>query len=282
MGNKIDGKSVAEKFRNEISAFIENRKESGQRVPTLAIILVGNDGGSQFYVRNAAKLCEKLGASCEVYNFEENTSEENVINTIEELNAIEEVDGIMLQLPLPERFNEKLVISKIDSKKDVDGLTDVNIGRFFNGDKCFEPCTPKGIIELIKSTGEKIAGKNAVVIGRSNIVGKPVAQLLLNENATVTICHSKTENLKKICSRADILVSAIGKPLSINGEYIKEGAIVIDVGTTMVDGKLTGDVIYEEAIEKAAFVTPVPGGVGAMTTTMLLLNTCEALKENVH
>lgn len=282
MENKIDGKLVAEKYRNEIKAFVDERKEKGLRVPTLAIILVGNDGGSQFYVKNAGKLCEKLGVSCEVYYFEENTSEEDIINTIEELNSIEEVDGIMLQLPLPKKLNEKYIISKIASKKDVDGLTDANIGRFFSGDKCFKPCTPKGIIELIKSTGEKIAGKNAVVIGRSNIVGKPVAQLLLNENATVTICHSKTENIKEICSRADILVSAIGKPLSIGSEYIKAGATVIDVGTTMVDGKLVGDIVYEEAIEKAAFVTPVPGGVGAMTTTMLLLNTCEALRENVH
>lgn len=282
MGQKIEGKLVAEKFRNDITALVQERVEKGLRTPALAIILVGNDGGSQFYVRNAKKLSDTLNVNCEIYKFDENSTEDEVIKTIERLNENKEVDGIMLQLPLPANFNEKYVISKISYDKDVDGLTDVNIGRLFYGGECFTPCTPKGIIELIKSTGIAIAGKKAVVLGRSNIVGKPVAQLLLNENATVTICHSKTQHLKEICSSADILVIAIGQPLMVNDEYIKPGAIVIDVGTTMVEGRLVGDVIFEEAVKKAAFVTPVPGGVGAMTTTMLLLNTCEALKRNVY
>lgn len=282
MGQKIEGKLVAEKFRNAIMAFAEDRIKKGLRNPALAIIMIGNDGGSQFYVRNAKKLSEVLKVKCDVYKFDENSEEKEIINTIQKLNQSAETDGIMLQLPLPEKFNEKQIISKISYEKDVDGLTDVNIGRFFYGGECFTPCTPKGVIELIKSTGVKIAGKKAVVLGRSNIVGKPVAQLLLNENATVTVCHSKTENLKEICSEADILVSAMGRPSSVSGDYIKTGAIVIDVGTTMVEGRLTGDIVFEEAIKKAAFVTPVPGGVGAMTTTMLLLNTCEALKKNVY
>ncbi|UZW16148.1 bifunctional methylenetetrahydrofolate dehydrogenase/methenyltetrahydrofolate cyclohydrolase [Clostridium pasteurianum] len=282
MGNKIQGKLVAESFRDSIREFVKNRIDNNLRVPGLSIILVGNDGGSQYYVKNAKKLCDNLNVKCEVFNFPEETSEKDIINTIETLNNREDVDGIMLQLPLPDKFNEKNIIDKIDYKKDVDGLTHINIGKLYSGEKSFIPCTPKGIIELIKSTGEDISCKNAVVIGRSNIVGKPVAQLLLNNNATVTICHSRTKNLKEVCSQADILIAAIGKPDFVDGSFVKEGAIVIDVGTTMVDGKLKGDVIFDDVINKASFLTPVPGGVGAMTTTMLLMNTCEALENYVH
>jgi len=278
----MEGKIIAEAFRNDIKKNAENNLAKGLRVPKLVIIMVGEDGGSTFYVRNAKKLSENLGIDCEVCHFEGDTAEENVIDKIKDLNTREDVDGIMLQLPLPSNFTEKNIISKISHKKDVDGLTDVNIGRFYSGEKCFIPCTPRGIMELIKSTGVDIKGKNAVVVGRSNIVGKPIAQLLLGENATVTICHSKTEDLKKVCNKADILVCALGKPGFINGDFVKEGAIVIDVGTTMVDGKLKGDVIFEEVLPKASFVTPVPGGVGAVTTTMLLRNTCEAFEENVR
>ncbi|MFT8314651.1 MAG: tetrahydrofolate dehydrogenase/cyclohydrolase catalytic domain-containing protein [Clostridium sp.] len=282
MGNIIQGKLVAEDFRNKIKDFIKFRIDNDLRVPGLAIILVGSDGGSQYYVKNAKKLCDSLGVQCEIFNFEEDESEKNIIDVIESLNNRKEIDGIMLQLPLPDKFNEKTIIDKIHYKKDVDGLTHINIGKFYSGEECFIPCTPKGIIELIKSTGEDINGKNAVVIGRSNIVGKPVAQLLLNNNATVTICHSKTKNIKEICSEADILIAAIGKPDFVDESFIKEGAIVIDVGTTMVDGKLRGDVLFDSVIHKASFLTPVPGGVGAMTTTMLLMNTCEALRNNVY
>ncbi|WP_010238013.1 bifunctional 5,10-methylenetetrahydrofolate dehydrogenase/5,10-methenyltetrahydrofolate cyclohydrolase [Clostridium arbusti] len=278
MGNIIQGKLVAENFRNQIKDFIKYRNDNNLNVPSLAIILVGSDGGSQYYVRNAKKLCDNLGINCEILNFDEDKSEIDIINAIEVLNNREDIQGIMLQLPLPDNFDEKKIVSTINEKKDVDGLTDINIGKFYSGEKSFVPCTPKGIIELIKSTGEDISGKNAVVIGRSNIVGKPVAQLLLNNNATVTICHSKTKNLKEVCSNADILICAIGRPDFVDESFIKKGAIVIDVGTTMIEGKLKGDVKFESAIQKAGFLTPVPGGVGAMTTTMLLMNTCEALK----
>lgn len=278
MGNIIQGKLVAENFRNQIKDFIKYRNDNNLNVPSLAIILVGSDGGSQYYVRNAKKLCDNLGVNCEILNFDEDKSEIDIINAIEVLNNREDIQGIMLQLPLPDNFDEKKIVSTINEKKDVDGLTDINIGKFYSGEKSFVPCTPKGIIELIKSTGEDISGKNAVVIGRSNIVGKPVAQLLLNNNATVTICHSKTKNLKEVCSNADILICAIGRPDFVDESFIKKGAIVIDVGTTMIEGKLKGDVKFESAIQKAGFLTPVPGGVGAMTTTMLLMNTCEALK----
>lgn len=282
MGNKIQGKLVAEVFRNEIKEFVNSRVSSNLRVPSLSIILVGDDGGSQYYVRNAKKLCDNMNIKCEILNFSEESSEGEIINAVEKLNNDKNVDGIMLQLPLPSKFNEKNIIDRIDYKKDVDGLTHVNIGKFYSGEECFVPCTPKGIIELIKSTGEDISGKNAVVIGRSNIVGKPVAQLLLNNNATVTICHSRTKNLKEVCRGADILISAIGRPDFVDESFVKDGAIVIDVGTTMIEGRLKGDVDFDKVIDTASFLTPVPGGVGAMTTTMLIMNTCEALKNNVY
>lgn len=282
MGNKIQGKLVAEVFRNEIKEFVNSRVSSNLRVPSLSIILVGDDGGSQYYVRNAKKLCDNMNIKCEILNFSEESSEGEIINAVEKLNNDKNIDGIMLQLPLPSKFNEKNIIDRIDYKKDVDGLTHVNIGKFYSGEECFVPCTPKGIIELIKSTGEDISGKNAVVIGRSNIVGKPVAQLLLNNNATVTICHSRTKNLKEVCRGADILISAIGRPDFVDESFVKDGAIVIDVGTTMIEGRLKGDVDFDKVIDTASFLTPVPGGVGAMTTTMLIMNTCEALKNNVY
>jgi methylenetetrahydrofolate dehydrogenase (NADP+)/methenyltetrahydrofolate cyclohydrolase len=181
-------------------------------------------------------------------------------------------------MPLPSYLNEEKIISKIDHLKDVDGLTDINAGKFYKGEKCFIPCTSQGIIELIKSTGIKIAGKNAVVLGRSTIVGKPVAQLLVNEDATVTICHSKTKDIIKICREADILVSAMGKPRFITEDFVKEGAVVIDVGFSVLDGKMVGDVDYDAVLHKVSFITPVPGGVGSMTPIMLIKNTCEVLK----
>ncbi|MCY6370314.1 bifunctional methylenetetrahydrofolate dehydrogenase/methenyltetrahydrofolate cyclohydrolase [Clostridium ganghwense] len=278
MGIKLDGKKLAEKHREEINKFIQKKIHLGCEPPCMANILVGNDGGSVYYVNSQNKLCSKLGVKVKSIYLEENISEDELINIIQKLNNDKEVKGIILQLPLPKHLNEAVITSKICYEKDIDGLSSVSAGRFYKGEKGFVPCTPKGIIELIKSTNIDMQGKHAVIIGRSNIVGKPAAQLLLNENATVTICHSKTKNLKGICREADILVSAIGKPGFITEEYIKEGAIVIDVGTTMVDGKLKGDICFDEVIEKAAFVTPVPGGVGAMTTTMLIKNLCEELE----
>lgn len=277
MGQIIDGKLQAKKYREKIADFVEERIKSGHEVPCIASIMVGNDGGSIYYLENQKKLCDKLGVKFKSIILSEDSAESDIINLINKLNETNNVNGIMLQLPLPEHINEKNVTSIINEGKDIDSLTYENTGKFYRGEKAFVPCTPRSIIELIKSTGIDISGKNAVIIGRSNIVGKPVSQLLLNENATVTICHSKTKNLKNICRNADILVAAVGNPGFITGEYIKEGAIVIDVGTTVVDGKLKGDVCFDEAEKKAAFITPVPGGVGAMTTTMLVLNVCEAL-----
>ena len=244
--------------------------------------LVGNDGGSAYYVKNQNKLCNELGIIAKNYSLEVTISEKELIDLIIVLNQDNTVHGIMLQVPLPEHLNEEVITSTISYRKDIDGLTDINLGKFYKGENSFVPCTAKSIIELIKSTGCNISGKNAVVLGRSNIVGKPVAQLLLKENATVTICHSKTNNLKELCKTADILVSAIGKPSFVTKDFIKEGAIVIDVGTTMVNGKVKGDVSFEEVIEVAAFVSPVPGGVGSMTTTMLIQNTCKAYNNNVY
>lgn len=278
MGQIIDGKLQAQKYKERIIQFINDRIKNGLRVPCMVSLMVGNDGGSKFYLDNQRKVCEKLGIKFESITMSEETTESEIVEVITKLNVDNNVDGIMLQLPLPKHINEKNVTSSINSEKDIDSLTYENTGKFYRGEKAFVPCTPKGIIELIKSTGINISGKNAVVIGRSNIVGKPVFELLLNENATVTVCHSKTENLEEVCASADILVSAIGKPHFVNKNFVKKGAIVIDVGTTVVDGKLKGDVDFDDVIDKAAFVTPVPGGVGSMTTTMLALNVCEALK----
>jgi len=277
LGISFSGKNLAIKYRQEIKLFVENRKVKGLTIPCMATILVGNDGGSIFYLNNQIKLCAELGILNKNFTLEENVTEKELLDLIEVLNNDEAVSGIMLQVPLPKHLNEKMITSTITPKKDIDGLTDINTGRFYKGEKCFIPCTPKAIIEILKNADISIMGKHAVVIGRSNIVGKPVAQLLLNESATVTICHSKTINLKEICKSADILVAAIGRPNFITADYVKEGAIVIDVGTSMVQGKITGDVLLSEVIEKASLVTPVPGGVGTMTTTMLLKNVCEAL-----
>ncbi|QGU95153.1 bifunctional methylenetetrahydrofolate dehydrogenase/methenyltetrahydrofolate cyclohydrolase [Clostridium bovifaecis] len=278
MGMLLDGKAVSERFREDIKKIVEHKKFKGEKVPCLANILVGNDGGSIYYVNNQNKLCDKLGVKVKSVHLEEKVSEKDLLKAIDNLSEDNDVDGIILQLPLPKHLDEARITAAIPYEKDIDALSSISTGKLYKGEKCFVPCTPKGIIELIKSTGVEIAGKNAVVIGRSNIVGKPVAQLLLNENATVTICHSKTNDLKEVSSKADILVVALGKPKYITKDYIKDGAIVIDVGTTAIEGKLVGDVCFHEALEKAAFVTPVPGGVGAMTTTMLIKNLCEGLE----
>jgi methylenetetrahydrofolate dehydrogenase (NADP+) / methenyltetrahydrofolate cyclohydrolase len=282
MGICINGKELAKEYKDKIKFFIEDIKNKNSRIPCIATILVGEDGGSTYYVKNQNKLCDELGIMAKNFFLEETISEEELVALILNLNQDNGVDGIMLQVPLPKHLNEKVITSMISYTKDVDGLTDVNLGKFYKGDNSFVPCTARSIIELIKSTGCNISGKNAVVLGRSNIVGKPVAQLLLNENATVTICHSKTNNLKDLCKTADILVAAIGKPSFVTKDFVKEGAIIIDVGTTMVEGKVKGDVSFEEVIQVAAFVSPVPGGVGSMTTTMLIQNTCEAYNKNVY
>ncbi|NFI53057.1 bifunctional methylenetetrahydrofolate dehydrogenase/methenyltetrahydrofolate cyclohydrolase [Clostridium botulinum] len=279
MGQIINGKEVALKIKEEIKTFVEERKNNKFRIPKIASILVGNDGGSIYYMSSQEKVANSLGVDFLKIILEENVTDDDVINEIHKLNDDVNVQGIMLQLPLPKHLNEKKIIKEISVKKDIDCLTFESQGKLYMGEKGFLPCTPNSVITLIKSLNIDITGKEVVVLGRSNIVGKPVAQLLLNENATVTICHSKTKNLKEVCSKAEILVVAIGKPKFINEEYIKENAIVIDVGTSSFEGKITGDVNFDKVIDKASFVTPVPGGVGALTTTLLIKNSCEALKE---
>lgn len=280
---RIDGKAISLSLRESMKPrAAEFEKRYGRKIG-LAVVKVGNDPASEVYVRNKIKACAEVGLKSFSYDLPEDTPEAALIELIDTLNVDPAVDGILVQLPLPKSINEKKVLARILPEKDADGFHVVNAGGLMLGLPCTKPCTPAGIIELIKSTGVSIAGKNAVVIGRSNIVGKPVAMLLLAENATVTICHSKTTDLKEHTSRADILVAAIGKKEFVKGDMIKPGAIVIDVGMNRSEGKLYGDVDFAQASEKASFITPVPGGVGPMTITMLLDNTIGAAyrcKEN--
>ncbi|HEY5525301.1 MAG TPA: tetrahydrofolate dehydrogenase/cyclohydrolase catalytic domain-containing protein [Clostridium sp.] len=280
MGQIIDGKGVATKIKEEIKSYVLKRAEDGKSIPKIASILVGNDGGSIYYMNNQEKVARSLGLLFNKIVLEANIKEEELIALIEELNKDTGVQGVILQVPMPKHINENRVINAICPNKDIDCLTTESQGRLYMGVEGFLPCTPNSVITLLKSLNVNLEGKEVVVLGRSNIVGKPVAQLLLNENATVTICHSRTKNLKEVCKRADILVVAIGKPKFVDDSYVKDGAIVIDVGTSSVEGKITGDVDFEKVIDKAAFVTPVPGGVGALTTTLLLKNVCKALKKN--
>ena len=276
----ISGKDLAARIRedikNEAEAF---RKERGY-APGLAVILVGDDPASQVYVRNKEKACIEVGFHSVVERMDGSTTMEELLEKVVEFNNREDIHGLLVQFPLPEHLDEKKVLERISPSKDVDGLTVHNAGALMSGLDGLVSCTPAGVIELIKSTGESIEGKHAVVIGRSNLVGKPVSLLLLNENATVTMCHSRTKDLAAVCRTADILVSAIGRPEFVTGDFIKEGATVIDVGTSRVGKKLKGDVLFEEAAEKAAYITPVPGGVGPMTITMLLKNTLIAAKRS--
>ena len=280
MGEIINGKEVALKVKEEIKSFTEGKKQEGKRMPKIASILVGDDGGSIYYMNNQEKVSTSLGVDFKKVVLDKNITEEDLINTIDNLNNDNEVDGIILQLPLPKGLNEKNVIKKISPSKDIDCLTFESQGKLYMGEPEFLPCTPNSVVTLLKSLNINLEGKRVVVLGRSNIVGKPVAQLLLNENATVTICHSRTKDLKEVTSEADILVLAIGKPKFIDETYVKEGAIVIDVGTSRFEGKITGDVDFHKVIEKASYLTPVPGGVGALTTTLLVKNACEAYKKH--
>ena len=280
---RIDGKAISLSLRESMKPRAAEFEKSYGRKIGLAVVKVGNDPASEVYVRNKIKACAEVGLKSFSYDLPEDTPEAALIELIDTLNGDPAVDGILVQLPLPKSINEKKVLARILPEKDADGFHVVNAGGLMLGLPYTKPCTPAGIIELIKSTGVSIAGKNAVVIGRSNIVGKPVAMLLLAENATVTICHSKTTDLKEHTSRADILVAAIGKKEFVKGDMIKPGAIVIDVGMNRSEGKLYGDVDFAQASEKASFITPVPGGVGPMTITMLLDNTIGAAyrcKEN--
>lgn len=280
MGQIINGKEVATNIKEDIKNFINERAKINMRLPKIASILVGDDGGSIYYMNNQEKVATSLGLFFKKVILEANIKENDLINIIYELNNDKDVDGIILQLPLPKHIDEKKVIGAISVKKDIDCLTVQSQGKLYMGDQGFLPCTPNSVITLLKSLKITLEGKEVVVLGRSNIVGKPVAQLLLNENATVTICHSRTKSLKEVCKRADILVVAIGKPKFVDDTFLKSGAIVIDVGTSSVEGKITGDVNFDKVIDKASYVTPVPGGVGALTTTLLIKNACEALKNN--
>lgn len=246
--------------------------------PCLAVILVGENPASVSYVKGKNKACVEVGFDYHQIDMKEESSEEEVIAKVKELNENDEVDGILVQLPLPKHINERNVLDAIDPSKDVDGLHPVNYGKLFAGLDAFYPCTPLGIIELLKKMEVDLEGKNVVVVGRSNLVGLPVSRLLLKQNATVTICHSRTKDLAKVTSKADVLVAAIGKPKFFTSEYVKEGAYVIDVGVNRVDGKLCGDVDFENVKEKCAAITPVPKGCGPMTITMLLSNTLKSYK----
>ena len=282
MGQIINGKEVALKVKEDIKSFINDRKEKDLKIPKIASILVGNDGGSIYYMASQEKVAMSLGAGFLKITLPETLKDEDVIAEIHKLNEDNDIQGIILQLPLPSNFDEKKIIKEISPIKDIDCLTFESQGKLYMGEPKFLPCTPNSVVTLIKSLDIEITGKNVVVLGRSNIVGKPVAQLLLNENATVTICHSKTKNLREVCKGADILVVAIGRPRFIDETYVNEDAIVIDVGTSSFEGKITGDVDFDKVINNCRFLTPVPGGVGSLTTTLLIKNACEALKENEY
>lgn len=278
MGEIINGLKISKEKRLEIKKRVELLKEEGVYV-CLAVVLVGNNPASKIYVKNKKKACEELGIISKEILLDENVKKEELKEIINSLNEDLNVNGILLQLPLPKHLNENEIINYINPLKDVDCFSVKNTGKLFNGNFYFSPCTPSGIIDLIKSTNVKISGKNAVIVGRSNIVGKPMAMLLLKENATVCICHSKTENLEFFTKNADILVVAIGRPNFIRGNMVKKGAVVIDVGINRLsNNKLCGDVLFEEVLNVAGFLTPVPGGVGPMTITKLMENTIKAVK----
>lgn len=268
----IDGKAISAQIKDEVKEKVSQLKEQGISV-CLAVIQVGNDPASSVYVGNKKKACAYVGIESLSYELAEETTQEELLSLIRELNQKEEVNGILVQLPLPGHIDENAVIGAIDSRKDVDGFHPQSVGALCIGQPGFVSCTPAGIIELLKRSGVKIAGKECVVIGRSNIVGKPMALLLLRENGTVTVAHSKTENLKEVTARADILIVAVGKPRMITAEYVKEGAVVIDVGIHRNENnKLCGDVDYEDVAPVCSAITPVPGGVGPMTIAMLMYN----------
>ncbi|EWM55121.1 bifunctional methylenetetrahydrofolate dehydrogenase/methenyltetrahydrofolate cyclohydrolase FolD [Ruminococcus flavefaciens] len=280
MAQIIDGKAVSAAVKAEVAEETAKLRDAKGLKVGLAVVIVGNDPASRVYVNNKKKACEAVGFQSFEYAMEENTTQEQLLDLVNVLNRDDRVNGILVQLPLPKHIDEKAVINAISPDKDVDAFHPINVGKIMIGEYSFLPCTPAGVMRLIESTGTDITGKQCVVIGRSNIVGKPQAMLLLQKNGTVTICHSKTRNLKEICLGADILVVAIGRANFVTGDMIKEGAVVIDVGMNRLDnGKLCGDVEFESAEKKASFITPVPGGVGPMTIAMLMKNTLTAAKQ---
>ena len=276
----INGKSLAASIKSDLAEKTQKLSEQYGRRPCLAVILVGENQASVTYVKNKEKACEVCGITSEKYNLPDTTSEEEVLSLIDRLNADDTVDGILCQLPLPSHINEKKIINAISPEKDVDGFSPVSVGRLVTGDDGFVSCTPAGILELLKSVDTPISGKHCVVIGRSNIVGKPVSLLMLSENATVTVCHSRTENLADEVRRADIVIAAVGKRKFVTADMIKPGATVIDVGINRDEnGKLCGDVDFENVAPLCRAITPVPGGVGPMTVAMLMKNTVKAFEK---
>lgn len=272
----LDGKETSKKVKDALKTDVEKMKERGV-TPGLAVIIVGNDSASRVYVNNKKKACEYIGIHSEEYALPEETTQEELLELVEQLNKKDDIHGILCQLPLPKHINEETVINAVSPKKDVDAFHPVNVGKIMIGNFDFLPCTPSGVMELLNEYNISTDGKHCVVIGRSNIVGKPQAMLMLHKNATVTICHSHTKNLKEICQSADILIVAIGRAKMIDESYIKDGAVVIDVGMDRDEnGKLCGDVDFESACKKASFITPVPGGVGPMTIATLMKNAVRA------
>ena len=282
MAKIIDGKAISAQIRAELKAETEEFVKSTGIRPGLAVIIVGNDPASQVYVRNKRRACEEVGYYSEAYELPENTTQDELNALVDRLNADKKIHGILCQLPLPKHLDENEVILRIDPKKDVDAFHPYNVGKIMIGDYAFLPCTPAGVMALLERSGIEISGKECVVVGRSNIVGKPQAMLLLHANGTVTVCHSRTKDLTEVCRRADILVAAIGKADFFTGDMVKEGAVVIDVGMNRrTDGKLTGDVDFASVEPKASYITPVPGGVGPMTITMLMKNTLTSAKNSI-
>lgn len=280
MGIILDGKETAKKVRENLKSKVEELKQKNI-FPKLAVIMVGDDGASKIYVRNKSKACEELGIEYEEFLLGDDTTQEQLLNLINELNARKDVHGILLQSPIPKNLDINEAFRTISPEKDVDGFNPVNVGKLVLGQDTFISCTPFGVIKLLEEYNIPIEGKNAVVIGRSNIVGKPMLQCLLNKNATVTICHSRTANLKEVTKNADILVAAIGKAKFVTKDMVKQGAVIIDVGINRNEqGKVCGDVDFEEVKELASYITPVPGGVGPMTIAMLMTNIVKAAKNS--
>ena len=270
----INGKEIAAQIRSELKERVDRLASKGRR-PGLAVVLVGGNPASAVYVRMKKKACQEIGIYSEEHRLPSTISQGELLALVDQLNADPKIHGILVQLPLPKGLDEEEVINRIDPRKDVDGFHPVNVGKLSIGLPAFVPCTPAGVLELVKRTGTTIAGKKVVVLGRSNIVGKPAAMLFLRENATVTICHSRTVNVKDECAQGDILVVAVGQPQLVKGDWVKPGAVVIDVGINRVDGQIVGDVDFSEVKEVAGAITPVPGGVGPMTIAMLMKNTVD-------
>lgn len=279
MANIINGKELAQKIRLDLKDEVNELKEAGIH-PKLAVIMVGDDKASKVYVKNKSKACEEIGIEYEEFLLDSNTKMEQLLKLIEELNERKDIHGILLQSPIPKNLDINLAFNKIDYRKDVDGFHPINVGKLSIGEDCFISCTPFGVTRMLEEYNIDVQGKNVVIIGRSNIVGKPLIQCMLKKNGTVTVCHSKTQNIKEITRNADILIAALGKAKFVTADMVKDGAVIIDVGINRNDdGKLVGDVDFENVEKKASYITPVPGGVGPMTIAMLMTNVVKAAKK---